>query len=56
MMKMRKPWQGLENDEKHVKTFKMRNKHCWTWKIGRNSEQREKLDMHTVGHGICREN
>jgi hypothetical protein len=46
----------LKYGEKHGKTYKMKNTHCRTWKMARNSEKREKGEMHTVGTGIWREN
>ena len=42
----------LEYGEKHGKTCKMRNTHCRTCKMARNSENHEKVEMQTVGHGI----
>ena len=35
---------------------KMRNKHCSTWNMARNTEYVGKWEMHTVGHVVCREN
>jgi hypothetical protein len=53
--KTKKSWLELEYSEKHEKTCKMRNTHCRTWKMARNSEKREKAEIQTVGHGIWRE-
>ena len=33
---------NLEYGEKHSKMWKMRNAHCRTWKMARNSEKHEK--------------
>ena len=50
---MRKSWQDLEYGEKHGKTCKMRNTHCRTWKMARNSEKREKekCKLQDMEHG-----
>ena len=32
--------------------WKMRNAHCRTWSMGRNTQKRGKLEIHTIGHGI----
>ena len=34
----------------------MRNKHCMTLNMSRNTEKREKLEMYTVGPGFWLEN
>ena len=34
----------------------MRHNYCLTWNMARNSEKREKLEIHTVGTGIWQEN
>ena len=33
----------------------MRNKHCMTWNMARNTEKREKCETHSVGPEIWRE-
>ena len=33
----------------------MTYKHCMTWNMARNTQNREKGEMHTVGPGIWRE-
>ena len=35
---------------------KMRQKHCLTWNMVRNTENGRKWEMHTVGTGIWQEN
>ena len=34
----------------------MRHKHCMNWNMARNTEKREKREMHTVGLGVWQEN
>ena len=34
-------WQDMKYGEKNRKPCKMRNKHCRTWNVGRNSEKPE---------------
>ena len=48
--------QNLEYGEKTEKMWKMRNTHCRTQNMSRNSEKREKREMHTVRPGLWREN
>ena len=38
------------------KTWKMRNKHCLTWNMARNTQKRGKLEMNIVGPGLWRKN
>ena len=33
----------------------MRNTHCKTWNMAKNTEKHVKCEMHTVGHGIWQE-
>jgi hypothetical protein len=36
--------------------WKMRQKHCLTRNMARNTEKGGKCEMHTVGPGVCIEN
>ena len=39
----------------NFKRWQMRHKYCMTRNMVRNTEKREKYEMHTVGPGIWRE-
>ena len=45
----------LPYGEKHRKKCKMRNTHCRTWNMARNSEKREEGEIHTVEPGLWQE-
>ena len=38
------------------KTWKMRNKHCLTWNMANNTQNRGKREMHTVEPGVWQKN
>ena len=46
----------MKYGEKHRKLCKMRNTHCRTWNMARNSQKREEGEIHTVEPGLWREN
>ena len=42
----------LDYRVKYWKSFKMRNAHCLTWNMAKNTEKHGPWEMHTVGPGI----